>query len=155
MNKRQEQFVERMGRHYEATGLPRIAGRLFGFLLLQEDPCSLDELATMLNVSKTSVSTNARLIEQAGLIERFTKAGDRKDYYVAAPDQARTLELRLQGVREMGELLKEAIEVTPGIRTAARGRLTKMGQLNREATAVLGKLLGRWRGDPPPSGRIR
>ena len=56
-------FIERMGLAFESDGLPRIAGRIFGLLLLSEDCRSLDELAAELKVSKGSVSTNARLLE--------------------------------------------------------------------------------------------
>ncbi|MBA2573067.1 MAG: hypothetical protein H0V06_08480, partial [Gemmatimonadetes bacterium] len=52
-----EQFVERMGLFFEDDGHPRIAGRMFGFMLLSPEPCSLDDLAEQLQVSKASVST--------------------------------------------------------------------------------------------------
>src|SRR5690606_4824998 len=107
----EETFVERMGRHFESEGIPRIGGRLYGFLLLRAEPCSLDALADELRVSKTSVSTNARMLEQWGMIVRVTRPGDRRDYYEAAPDQTRTLEIRLQKIRDMSVLLGEAAEV--------------------------------------------
>jgi DNA-binding transcriptional regulator GbsR (MarR family) len=63
-------FIERMGLALEADGLPRIAGRIFGLLLVSEDACSLDDLACDLKVSKASVSTNARMLEQRAVLER-------------------------------------------------------------------------------------
>ena len=69
-------FIERMGVALDSDGLPRIAGRIFGLLLVSEDPRSLDDLAAELRVSKGSVSTNARLLEQRGLLERVCR--DRK-----------------------------------------------------------------------------
>jgi DNA-binding transcriptional regulator GbsR (MarR family) len=54
---------------------------------------SLDEMAEQLQVSKASVSANARLLETIGMIERVTKPGDRRDYYAAtSPDVHRRLE---------------------------------------------------------------
>ena len=53
------QFTDRMGLLFEAEGRPRIAGRIFGYLLLSDDPRSLDQLADSLRVSKASASTNA------------------------------------------------------------------------------------------------
>ena len=58
-------FIERMGVALDSDGLPRIAGRIFGLLLVSEDARSLDDLAAELRVSKGSVSTNARLLESA------------------------------------------------------------------------------------------
>ena len=74
-------FIERMGLALEADGLPRIAGRIFGLLLVSEDARSLDDLACDLKVSKASVSTNARMLEQRAVLERISRPGDRRDYY--------------------------------------------------------------------------
>src|SRR5687767_1293747 len=79
-------FIERMGLFCEADGLPRIAGRIFGFLLLQPDECSLDDIADALGVSKASVSNDTRRLQQLGLLARVGRPGDRRDYYAVAPD---------------------------------------------------------------------
>jgi DNA-binding transcriptional regulator GbsR (MarR family) len=79
-------FIERMGLALEADGLPRIAGRIFGLLLVSEDARSLDDLAHELRVSKGSVSTNARMLEQRAVLERISLPGDRRDYYRVPPD---------------------------------------------------------------------
>src|SRR5947209_18891567 len=50
-------FIERIGLTAESDGLSRIAGRLFGALLLDSEPRSLDELADQLGVSKASMTT--------------------------------------------------------------------------------------------------
>jgi DNA-binding transcriptional regulator GbsR (MarR family) len=145
MTAAQVNFIEGMGRQFEADGLPRIAGRMFGFTLLEDQPCSLDDFAEQLQISKTSASTNARLLEQAGLIERVTKPGDRKDYYRAAPDQTRTLEVRLEGVRRMASLLHEGREALPSGRPAAARRLDQMMRFNDEAYDILVDLLESWK----------
>jgi DNA-binding transcriptional regulator GbsR (MarR family) len=74
-------FIERMGLAAESDGLSRIAGRLFGALLLDSEPHSLDDLAEQLDVSKASVSTEARRLVERGVAERIGKPGDRRDYY--------------------------------------------------------------------------
>jgi hypothetical protein len=86
MSDASERFIEVMGRHFEEEGVPRIAGRLFGQLMVMERDASLDELAESLQVSKGSVSSNARLLEEWGVAERITRPGDRRDYYRIAPD---------------------------------------------------------------------
>lgn len=93
-------FVESMGLLWETEGLPRIAGRIFGFLLMQVEPCSLDDLAAGLGVSKASISTDARRLEQLGLIQRVSRPGDRRDYYTIHEDAPATgLEMRLRSLR--------------------------------------------------------
>ena len=59
------QLVERFGLRFEEDGLPRIAGRMLGLLMVSAEPRSLDELAEELQASKTSASTNARLLESS------------------------------------------------------------------------------------------
>jgi DNA-binding MarR family transcriptional regulator len=79
-------FIERMGLAAENDGLSRIAGRLFGALILHSEPCSLDDLAEQLGVSKASVSTEARRLVDRGVAERIGKPADRRDYYSLTSD---------------------------------------------------------------------
>ena len=60
----------KMGLLCESDNLPRIAGRLFGLLILEDEAFSLRELADRLQVSRASVSTNARILTEMGLAER-------------------------------------------------------------------------------------
>jgi predicted transcriptional regulator len=102
-------FVESIGVLWEADGLPRIAGRIFGYLIVQPEPSSLDELAVGLGVSKASISTDARRLEQLGLITRISLPGDRRDYYTIDADAPATgLEMRLRNLRRFDRTLSEA-----------------------------------------------
>jgi DNA-binding transcriptional regulator GbsR (MarR family) len=91
MSEATDGFIEMMGRHFEEEGVARIAGRLFGLLMLVERDSTLDELAEALKVSKGSVSSNARLLEEWGVAERITRPGDRRDYYRIAADMSERL----------------------------------------------------------------
>lgn len=109
---RAEDFVELMGRHLEEEGMPRIAGRLMGALLLNEDATSLDDLAEQLQVSKGSISSNARLLEHWGVAERITLPGDRRDFYRLSPSaEERSLQRTLDRHRLMLERLEVGREV--------------------------------------------
>jgi len=75
-------FVEEAGLLFELMGLPRMAGRIFGWLLISNPPHqSLGELAESLQASKGSVSTMTRLLIQISLIERISLPGKRRDYF--------------------------------------------------------------------------
>jgi DNA-binding transcriptional regulator GbsR (MarR family) len=90
------QFIEKMGIILETEGFPRVAGRVVGLLLLEEDALCLDAIAKALGVSKASISINARMLEQRGAVERISQPGDRRDHYRIARDlPLRTLEARL------------------------------------------------------------
>ena len=81
MDEAVQQFVERMGVICEKEGIARSAGRIFGLLLVSGRAFSLDELAEKLQASKAGVSTNCRMLEQFGMIERVSSLGDRRDFY--------------------------------------------------------------------------
>ena len=139
-------FVERTGLSWESDGLPRIAGRIFGLLLVSPGACSLDDLAETLGVSKASVSTDARRLEQLGYLERTGFPGDRRDYYrVAADLGARTLETRLDRLREVRRLLAEAPRnaMTPEV----AGRLDDFERLHLYAEQAVEQVLERWKRD--------
>ena len=76
-----ELFIERNAIQAETGGLPRIAGRLIGIFLLDGGPISFAELAERMQASRASVSTNTRLLERLGIIERVAMRGDRQDFF--------------------------------------------------------------------------
>ena len=77
----QSAFIEQMGLLAEKSGMSRIAGRLIALLIVDGREHSLDDLAESLQVSKASISTNARFLQERGLLERASRPGDRRDYY--------------------------------------------------------------------------
>lgn len=122
-----EWFVERVGLAAEADGFTRIAGRMFGYLLLSADPRSLDDLVDALGVSKASVSTDARRLLQRGVLERVGRPGDRRDYYQIAPDFfARLMAYRVERWNRVHELIVEARSRVPDLAPSARERLAYM-----------------------------
>jgi DNA-binding transcriptional regulator GbsR (MarR family) len=84
------QFVEEVGMAFEQTGLPRMAGRIFGWLLIAEPPYqSPAQLARAVLASKGSISSMTRLLIQTGFIERFSMPGVRHDYFRVQEDACR------------------------------------------------------------------
>ena len=83
----EQRFVEEVGIVFEQTGLPRMAGRILGWLLISDPPHqSTDQLVEALMASKGSISTMTRLLIQIGLIERLSLPGVRHDYFRLRPD---------------------------------------------------------------------
>ncbi|MDB4885579.1 MAG: hypothetical protein JWN79_1017 [Gemmatimonadetes bacterium] len=78
-------FIEQLGIGAEADGFSRIAGRLFGALLLSAEPRSLDSLVAELGVSKASISIEARRLVERSVAQRVGVVGDRRDYYQLVP----------------------------------------------------------------------
>ena len=104
-----ETFIERVGLAIEADGLPRIAGRMLGFMVLNGGPLSFSELAECLQVSRASVCTNARILSSLGVIERVSRPGDRQDYYqLAEAPYARLISGYLERKRQMYAIVQDA-----------------------------------------------
>ncbi|MFC5835420.1 GbsR/MarR family transcriptional regulator [Nonomuraea insulae] len=80
-------YLERFGLFFEMAGGNRTAGRMFGWLLISEPPDqSITELAEVLQVSKASVSTVIRQLQQAGFVERVPAPGTRQHRYQVKAD---------------------------------------------------------------------
>ncbi len=80
------QLIEEMALHHENQGLSRIAGRIIGLLMVSQEPLSSEQIATTLQVSLGSVSTNMRILLKSGIAEKKSVTGDRVSYYIVAPD---------------------------------------------------------------------
>lgn len=81
-----DHFIEQMGMITQSEGMPRISGKILGLLLIEDGPFSFGEIAQRLEISRGSVSTNTRLLESLGIIDRVSKMGDRCDYFQLASD---------------------------------------------------------------------
>jgi len=105
------QFVENMGLHYEHYGVPRIGGRMLGLLLVAPGPISSEAMAEALQVSRSSISTNLRMLLLSGLVEKVSLPGERCDYYVfAASAWQRAFEMRLAGVLPLRSLAEQGLQ---------------------------------------------
>ncbi|HEX2017460.1 MAG TPA: MarR family transcriptional regulator [Aurantimonas sp.] len=134
-------LVERMGDHLEAEGMPRIAGRIFGLMIIEPDMISFGALAERLDVSRASISTNARLLESKGLLVRVRVPGQRQDFYRLA-DQPYVNMLRGVAGR-MGETLATlaaAHAALPPDAAAERDRLEQARIFFEKTLASLTKL---------------
>lgn len=102
-------FIEKSGLISQAEGLPRIAGRVLGMLIFDGTMVSFGDLATRLQVSRASISTSIRLLEERGLVKRMTKPGERQDYFQLAPNPYATM---LEGVQKRMRTTRNEIAET-------------------------------------------
>lgn len=120
-------FIEQMGLYAQGDGVARIAGRLFGYFIVHGGPVSFADLAEELQVSRASVSTNARTLVTIGMIERVTRPGDRQDYYQLAESPfLRMIETYIARMRAMQEILQQADRTIPQNMAATHRRLAQM-----------------------------
>lgn len=74
-------IVQQAGVWFSSLGVPRAAGQMLGYLLAC-DPVeqSAGEMAGGIGISRTSVSSSARLLSTMDAIEERHRVGDRKTY---------------------------------------------------------------------------
>jgi DNA-binding MarR family transcriptional regulator len=90
------EFVDRMGLFFETLGASRTMGRIYGWLLIcNPAQQSLSELAATLSVSKASVSTVARQLLEAGMVERLPSASRQHRYRITPGGFTHVLNVQL------------------------------------------------------------
>ncbi len=138
-------FVGEMGLTFEADGFTRIGGRLFGHLLLAERPLSLDEIAGQLQVSKASVSTDARRLLEKGVVHRSGKPGDRRDYWEIAPDFfSSIMQHRVERWKKLNALVGELKQRSPSPAPSVRARLRYMEDVYAYISGRVDEALESW-----------
>ena len=125
-------FIEGMGLILQGDGMPRIAGRLMGLFVLHGGPFSFTDLAERLAISRGSVSTNTRLLEDLGVIERVAMKGERQDFFrLAADPYAEIVERkRTRSIRAQETILRNA-ESLDDIGTDGLNRVNELANFFR------------------------
>ena len=122
-----DNFIEQMGMLTQADGGPRIAGRIFGLLLVEGHPFTLDEMAARLTISKASASTNARLLLASGMIRLVAVAGDRRDFYeLGEHPYSRMIDTISGQLRRSGAAVRAAEKQFPDSDAAAKKRVGEL-----------------------------
>jgi DNA-binding transcriptional regulator GbsR (MarR family) len=108
-----QKIIEKTASYFEHYGFPRVAGRIYGLNLISDRPLSIDDMAYMLKVSRTSISTNMRILCLSELVESVSLPGDRRDYYQIAPDAwERYIEMNTSSFDPLLQIAQEGLEVS-------------------------------------------
>ena len=122
-------FIEEVGVVFEQTGIPRMAGRLFGWLLISDPPYqSPSQLAEVLHASKGSISTSIRLLSQMGFVERHVIPGSRHDHFRLPQDAIKKI-IRHgleQEIKMFRSLADRGLELTKSIPVKRKTWLKEM-----------------------------
>ncbi len=142
----QMHFVEEVGLMFEMVGLPRMSGRIFGWLLISNPPKqSHSELAEVLQASKGSISTMTRLLIQIGLIERVSLPGDRRDYFQIKPNAwAQMTKQRMAQITAFRQLAEKGLHLLQDVSPNLQQRLCEMRDIHAFLERELPLLDQRW-----------
>lgn len=139
-------FVEDVGLLFEEGGMPRMAGRIVGWLLICNPPYqSLGELTEILGASKASISTMTRLLLQAGLIERIGVPGHRRDHFRLKPDAFYTLiQHNLEEIKNGLQLVERGMALVANQPPERRQRLKQVREMYAFFEREYPRLHERW-----------
>ena len=107
-------------------GMPQTMGRIYGYLLLSTIPLGLDRIAADLEISRSSASVAARLLEKHTLVRRHGERGSKRVLYSVSDNFAGLFSERGVMLGALGALLQgRAAVVASG---AAATRLQAMSR---------------------------
>lgn len=113
----QKRFIRRWGEMGTRWGIARSTAMVHGYLYLCREAVNAEDICSALELARSNVSTSLKELEQFRLIERESKSGDRRTFYVAVSDvwemARRILEERRRRDREL--------QIPRAVETAGRG----------------------------------
>lgn len=122
------EFIEKIGLMAQGEGLPRIAGRLLGLLVWDGTAVSFGELAKQLQVSRGSISTASRILEERRMIKRVAKAGQRQDYFQLSDNPyAKMFEAIADGLDRAQDDIDETLNAIPAGQKEIKARVEAYG----------------------------
>ena len=142
LSETQRRVVEDFGQLYARYGMTPTFGRVFALLLVSDNPLSLDEIAFLLEISKTQASVATRDLERVGGANRLSTRGSRRILYEASDNLESIFEAQFSRVREGLDKLQRAEQILPAGR--GKDRLTVMKELHEFWLEQTQDLMARW-----------
>lgn len=104
-------WIERVSMHLARDGVPPIAGRVLGWLMVCDPPeQSAGQISDAIGASRASLTSNLRLLTAMGFLSSRTKPGNRPTYYRMADDAWSVVVRRqMEGITSFLDLSREGI----------------------------------------------
>jgi predicted transcriptional regulator len=141
-------FVERFAAAMVASGMPRMASRVFAFLLSQEDGSATSaELTAALQASPAAISGAVRYLIQLHLVTKSHRPGERRDVYRLMSDHwYEMVGNRDHELQQWARLSREGVDVV-GVETRAGARLEETARFFEFLINEMPRILERWRSE--------
>ena len=111
----QRRYIDDMTALLVPSGMQPSLASVYAYLLLREEPETLDTIAASLGMAKSSASVAARALEQFGLARRHTEPGAKRLRYGASDSYAGFLIAQARLLDDIGRLTQvRAAEVADG-----------------------------------------
>ena len=139
----ERRFIEDVARLMVPWGVPQTAARLYGYLLLSAEPVSLDRMTVDLEVSKSSASVAARLLEKYTLARRRGERGSKRALYEVSDNYEQMLTEQNRLLQALADQLKAGASIAAS--GTVRNRLKEMVEFYSVTRQTMESALHRWR----------
>ncbi|CAN7419331.1 hypothetical protein LJR225_002695 [Phenylobacterium sp. LjRoot225] len=119
-------FIDEIAALLAPRGMPPSAGRVYGYLLLNEAPVSLEQIATQLDMSKGGAWNAAKTLVHCGQIRRYGERGSKRGLFGPSENYAAGMLEQSALWGAMGALMEDSA-ATAGSGVVA-GRLKEMAR---------------------------
>jgi hypothetical protein len=121
------EWVERVSMYLARDGVPPIAGRVLGWLMVCDPPeQSAGQISDAIGASRASLTSNLRLLTTMGFLVSRTRPGNRTTYYRMADDAWSVV------VRRQIEAMASFLDLSrAGITLAGPGNDARVRQAHR------------------------
>jgi DNA-binding transcriptional regulator GbsR (MarR family) len=142
----QDNFIRRWGEMGATWGINRTQAEIHAFLFITGRPQCTDDVMERLNISRGNASMSLRALCDWGIIRRFHRRGERREYFesltdvwemfsiIAAERKRREMDPVLETIRQCEQMLSEA-ELG---KAAARDEEVK---ITRQRLAAMGEFM--------------
>ena len=139
-----DSMLDGLGQLADYFGFSKVMGQLYGTLLMNKGPLSLDELMERLGISKASVSMNMRSLELLGMVRQVwvRGRGGRRKFYEAETNfwqiitnilsgrEMRDVERAITVMEDNGVRLMQCMpEMSPEDQVTAQVYIERMAQM--------------------------
>ncbi|MCA2229232.1 GbsR/MarR family transcriptional regulator [Nonomuraea aurantiaca] len=144
------EWVERIAMYLARDGVPPIAGRVLGWLMVCDPPeQSAGQICAAIGSSRASLTSNLRMLSSMGFLTWRTRPGERTVYYRLAEDAwAGVVRQQIAGITSFLDITRDGLSLL-GEQEDRAGRI-------RQAQATFEWMAKLFEGAPPlPSGKER
>lgn len=148
MDGEQQEYIEEVGIFFERFGLARMVGRVLGVFLIRPREHSAEELASVLQASRGSISQATRVLVEWGLVRRASKPGERRDYFSIRPGAwEEVMRREVEWISALREMAERGMALVDSGVPEERRNLEEMRDLFAYLEKEYPALLRRWEED--------
>lgn len=131
----QRDFIAEMTAALEPWGMQPATASLYAFLLIWDEPVTLDEICKTVGMAKSSASVAARALEQVGLARRLGERGTRRVRYGASESYSGFLMIQARLLDEIGRIAESRARAVASGETLRR--LRNLASFHRKMAATI------------------